>query len=428
MAIYLGENKLTGTGVQVDDAINSSSTNPVQNKVVAEALYDVGYSEWQKPEDWIDIRSGALPNSAYYLVAHSAPTESGGTYTVGTYPQFPILPTISNSGTYDVFVDGIKIATTASATDTTLDWGALYTAGTVQTIYTTTHPSELVYHVVRITPTVSTNTITALRQPDVTSNTVYGALWVHFSLTNAINLDNFLGGTGSVYYRNTLCEAITANDNELKLSGSSRGFARDSLALKKLPILNLEANDDNVSFYRAFQNSGIKEIVFKNGTIYQDQIFANSQVEKIITENAAVKISGRTFESCKQLKSLPNLIFDSSSAYLAFSKNNSLDNVVIDASEGKSLVNITLTGEATNKATGIKGLVVSNEAPFTSSSSPQLNVSYTGLNRAALVNLFKSMPTVSASQVCDITGATGASDLTASDLAIATGKGWSVVR
>ena len=200
------------------------------------------------------------------------------------------------------------------------------------------------------------------------------------------------------------------------------------MALKKLPILNLEANDDNVSFYRAFQNSGIKEIVFKNGTIYQDQIFVNSQVEKIITENAAVKISGRTFESCKQLKSLPNLIFDSSSAYLAFSKNNSLDNVVIDASEGKSLVNITLTGEATNKATGIKGLVVSNEAPFTSSSSPQLNVSYTGLNRAALVNLFKSMPTVSASQVCDITGATGAADLTAEDLAIATAKGWTVTR
>lgn len=385
------------------------------------------HTEWQKPSDWVDIRSGALPNSAYYLVAHSAPTESGGTYTVETYPQFPILPTISNSGTYDVFVDGIKIATTASATDTTLDWGTLYTAGTVQTVYTTTHPSELVYHVVRITPTVSTNTITALRQPDVTSNTSYGALWVHFSLTNAINLANFLGSDGSPFYRNTLCEAVTANDNELKLSGSSRALSRYSGALKKLPILNLEANDNNVNFYRAFQNSGIKEIVFKNGTIQQDQIFAGSQVEKIITENAAVKISGRTFENCKQLKSLPNLTFDSS-AYLAFSKNNSLENVVIDASEGKSIVNITLTGEATDKATGVKGLVVSNEAPFTSSSSPQLNVSYTGLNRAALVNLFKSMPTVSAGQVCDITGATGVDDLTASDIAIVTGKGWTLTR
>ncbi len=35
---------------------------------------------------------------------------------------------------------------------------------------------------------------------------------------------------------------------------------------------------------------------------------------------------------------------------------------------------------------------MSNEAPFDSTTSPQINVAYTGLDRTALVNLFKSMP------------------------------------
>jgi hypothetical protein len=49
------------------------------------------------------------------------------------------------------------------------------------------------------------------------------------------------------------------------------------------------------------------------------------------------------------------------------------------------------SGTAANAMTGIKGITVSNEAPFTGT-SPQIDIRYTGLNRAALVNLFKSLP------------------------------------
>lgn len=45
-----------------------------------------------------------------------------------------------------------------------------------------------------------------------------------------------------------------------------------------------------------------------------------------------------------------------------------------------------------NKLLKLNSVIVSPEAPFDSTTSPQINVSYTGLNRAALVNLFKSMP------------------------------------
>lgn len=58
--------------------------------------------------------------------------------------------------------------------------------------------------------------------------------------------------------------------------------------------------------------------------------------------------------------------------------------------------------------------------------SPQINVSFTSLDQAALVQLFNDLPTVTAKN-CNITGAIGAAALTAPERAIATGKGWTLI-
>ena len=57
--------------------------------------------------------------------------------------------------------------------------------------------------------------------------------------------------------------------------------------------------------------------------------------------------------------------------------------------------------------------------------SPQINISYTDLGQAALVQVFNDLPTVT-SKTINITGATGAAALTAPVRAIATGKGWTI--
>ena len=87
---------------------------------------------------------------------------------------------------------------------------------------------------------------------------------------------------------------------------------------------------------------------------------------------------------------------------------------------------LDIYGTSTNRVDGLKSLKVSTEAPFDDSTSPQINVSYTGLNRNALVELFNSLPTVSNGQTIDITGCTGTSSLTNDDKAIATNKGWTI--
>lgn len=57
--------------------------------------------------------------------------------------------------------------------------------------------------------------------------------------------------------------------------------------------------------------------------------------------------------------------------------------------------------------------------------SPQIDVSYTMMGQAALVQLFNDLPTVTAKTI-NITAAAGASSLTAGERAIATGKGWTI--
>ena len=424
MAIYKGDTKVAGGNFKLDGFISDTSSNPVPNYVIANALLDVGYSTWQKPADWIDIRSGAADNSAYFLVAHSTPTESGGTYTVATYSTFALSAEVTTAAnSYDVYVDGLKVATTASAATTTIDWGALYTAGTISSGYNVTTPSAMVSHIIRVTPAVSTDNITVLRT-QVSADC--GLLWAHLELTNRIDIRNFT----STHCK--ILQAVTAKDDEIKVTGTLTNAFYGASSLEW--IAKIVGNNESFSFYQAFYNaSKLKRLRLKDiwNTTGGGPFYQMSALEKIETENAYISLltTGNTFTGARSLKSVPPLKGSTagSSVYISFSNLASLEPTVLDMSIYPNTTRLLLFGSSTYFSSGLKGVTVSSSGGFTGS-SPQINVSYTGLDRAALVNLFNSLPTVTGSQVCNITGATGADDLTASDLAIATGKGWTVTR
>ena len=64
---------------------------------------------------------------------------------------------------------------------------------------------------------------------------------------------------------------------------------------------------------------------------------------------------------------------------------------ILDLSNLSKMEKVAVNGTADRKMEGLKGLLVSPYAPFTGS-SPQINASYTGLNKSALVSLFESAP------------------------------------
>ena len=63
----------------------------------------------------------------------------------------------------------------------------------------------------------------------------------------------------------------------------------------------------------------------------------------------------------------------------------------LDLSANHSLQKLTAKGTS-GKIANVSSVLVSNKAPLDNVTSPQIDVSYTGLNKAALVNLFNSMP------------------------------------
>ena len=413
MAIYLGNTKISGSGVQVDDALSTTSTRPVENKVVTEALLDIGYQDWKKPSDWIDIRTAAISNSVYLLVGHAADYSS--------YSLFVFKATVSNSGSYDVYVDGIKQATTANDTDTTLNWQTLaLTSG-----WDVTYPSAMRTHIVRVTPSVSTNKITGVYY---TGDTDGSALWIHNTVDGTFALGGLSGKAWNAGHL-VLLEAITTVGEQLATSGLNQAFA-ECTTLKELPVLDLTSNAGDL--YRTFVNcTSIKKIKLQNvkGNGMTSAFNGCASLEKIKTKNVSVKFSTSMFDGCVQLKDLGGLQFSvaDNSTTNSLRGCTNLPDLFLDLGGNSGMTQLAFGGASDKRIDGLKGFTVAPGAPF-SGSSPQINASYTGLNRTALVNLFNSLPTVTDSQVCNITGATGASDLTADDLAIATAKGWTITR
>jgi len=403
------------------DVVSQVQTNQ-QNIAALDAELDVD-RPWQKPADWVDIRSGALDSSVYFLVGHSADYSS--------YRKFAVNATVSNSGTYDVYVDGVKQATTASGTATELDWQTLALTSGADVAY----PTSLRTHIVRVTPSSSANTLDSIRCAPVTGQTEQGMLWAHFTTTNSILTSFFAGAeTGC---KNELLESVTAINDELKIksgaayntSGMQCIFAR---AASLVNIPTLVGSDASVlcAAYMSFYNTKIKKISLKNVFVGFGAFNTANNLEEI-KSNIPLKFQSGTESlnmagSQPKLKYMPALtIGNSNGIYMKLL--SSLTPTVIDLSSGNSYKVVCLSGTSSNLSSGIKGLIVSSAAPF-DGGSPQIDVSYTGLDRNALVNLFNSLPTVTDSQVINVTGATGADDLEAADLAIATGKGWTVTR
>ena len=408
----------------------SNSTLTQVRDAIDNLISDATTGEWQKPADWIDIRSGAIPNSIYALVGHSA--------DYSTCDNCGFKVTLTNAAhSFNVYIDNNLYGTYTSGTSVTWSWSTLaLTSGS-----TTTTPAAFNTHIIRITPTTSEGVFKKFEVVKKSSNReVQGWLWVHFAIEE-------IGGVALQNYPNikpTYLTAVTALGNNLHLTGNNQqcllGGAFDlggdiSQNLAYLPTIEVDNLTTGAGMFN-FSGPLKKAKLVVNGTFRiasggRMSYFCGHDGLEELDINKPIIVSepaGAAFRE-SSLKRLPSMDVSATTDLDNFlTLNTKLEPTVLDFSTAKLLKKVGCYGSSTKRMTGLKVLLVSNEAPFDNATAPQINVSYTGMDRAALVNLFKSMPTVSASQVCNITGATGAADLTAEDLAIATNKGWTVTR
>ncbi len=372
---------------------------------------------WQIPSSWPDIRNSAAQIS---LLA----TNAGG-----SYPKLGFSATVT--GGYSVYIDGIKYADYASAAQCSIDWAA-YSATAGRAVTT---PAAYMAHVVEIYPKINGNNISAFKGARIAASgeESQGILWAHFNITTLIQVNNAFGSYS--YYKNPLLHAITAKNNRLLISNCFGMIATSTSSnplLSYLPVMDLSQNTAAFSLSDFFCQ-GVKEAVLKGITstvTSMRNIFnANPSLKKAVLINCDLsKVTD--WVNChfnnRSLVKIPAYNYAAATDMGNFLTDAvNLADTYLDVSAAAGLTRIGCCASPAYPMRGFKGLKVSSSAPFTGS-APQINVSYTGMDRAALLALFSSMPAVSGGQVCVITGASGTAALTPADIQIATGKGWTV--
>ena len=390
-------------------AVNSGVTNAtvvqVQTNKEDIASLDAELDEnreWQKPEDWIDITSGALNNSIYLLIGHSA--------DYSKFPYFGCNVVLSDTThNFKLYIDYNLQGTYASGTDVKLSWQTL----NLSTGSQTTFPEELKTHVIRITPENSADTIAEYKSVRYASGTTaeyQGVLWAHFAV-NSIGNVAFAQYSPQVVNQDLV--ALTALGDNLHITGTSierlvgntqDKYQQRSQYLAKLPVIEV---DTVTAIGGAFNHAGplkrAKLIVNNSITAYsRDQYglstsFASGNIEEIEVNKPIIMDSWTASNSSlfrvSNIKKLPAFDFSASQRLAIFlTENTNLEDMILDVSAATNLKQIEVFGTSSKRQDGLKGLYVSSSAPFDYATAPQIKVSYTGLSRAALVNLFKSMP------------------------------------
>lgn len=317
------------------------------------------------------------------------------------YSLFGLLANTS-SGTYDVYIDDVLYATTTKNTQTDIDFSTL--GSEYVSIGTCTTPESLVLHKIVIKPTTNGETITRFacrRTTGTTGTQQQGILWANLQLENNLTLSSIFGSESA--YNNRILYAVTAKNNKIIATSTSTNttglysiYAR-CVNLIYSPILEYNTKDYINGVYLTFDQTQLKRVTIKNNPSIDMTIIRNAlQLEKIDIENLislrSGTASGNSAQNAYKLKILPKYETETQTCdNINMFNIESLYPTKINDSTNKLREFLRIYGSSTYPMRCLRGLKVSNEAPFTGT-SPQIDVSYTGLDRDALIELFNSMP------------------------------------
>lgn len=247
-----------------------------------------------------------------------------------------------------------------------------------------------------------------------------GILQAVLNLDNTISLENGFAKQNSV--KNPLLKSVDSKGNTISSNNINYcNYYNESL--QHFP----KVKDITSRAIYPFYGSSLKYVNLDTSQGDYVQSLENCLLlEKIDLKNDVLsgpyQLTGSW--SLKQLPKLNLLSSINSSLQNFLTSASSLYPTDLDLSNNTTLKKLGIYGGSSHRIDGLKSLKVSTEAPFDNATAPQINVSYTGLDKTALINLFNSLPTVSNGQTISIIGCIGTSSLTNDDKAIATNKGW----
>lgn len=396
-------NQRWGTAAKDNTGIATNSVNTVIQNKTAFTVNGTAYNYPTVSHDFTTVNTLTIGNCN----GNSTTAKfSGDFYYMQIYQNGSLAANIIPCKSLDNvvgFYDTVREIFLSPSTGTLVAGNEVYPSITTGDIITT--PSLLKAHKIWIEPATEGNNITAFHCDRVASSGTeeQGVLWAHFNLANQISLNTFASNVSN--YSEPLFTSVTAKNN--KLSVSSLYYAFYNTVLEYIPNF-IFPSSFNILLSGAFYNTKIKNITIKDTalTSLEESFYNCQELEKLNFKN--VDFSGLT------------------SAHLMLTNAKKLKDTSFDFSAATGLTKLGAYGDSSHFIGGLKGLRVSNEAPFDNATAPQINISYTGMDRNAIVTLFNDLPTVNAGQIINITVCTGSEDLTSAEIQIATDKGWTV--
>lgn len=333
---------------------------------------------WSKPLSWPELR-------------HITPQGALSLLICDKYPYFACQ--VYCQGGYTAILDGAQYGTYASGDKCAFALADIQESGTL-----TNCPEPLTLHTLLIIPTLSNAAITAFKTIlyNQESTETQGVLWAHFNLPQALSLANCFCGENLT---NPLLQAITSKEDILKITSAEYAFAQTP-NLHYLPQIqgeNLSVNAFKGTCLNTAGNDALKQLKIKSE---QSAVSAESLSEGCLALEDVKSISpllaptdiSKMFKNCPNLRRLPALDYANTVNAVSFLENcSSLQNTALDFSSAVAINKLSLGGTVRTPLNTVKSVSVSQNAPF-DGVSPQIDVSYTGLNRSALVNLFESLP------------------------------------
>lgn len=345
---------------------------------------------WTKPASWPELR-------------HITPKGSLGFLLSDKYPAFAF--SAEAEGGYKVLLNGGDFGVYASGGQCALNIADLpSSAATLVSC-----PEALSVYVFTVSPVKENAEIKNFKctRSNSSGTQEQGLLWLHSAVSGLMDRISVSDDNDSKKVRNRIIEAVTCSQEEIKVKDVYGAFNECS-ALKYCAPLNYMENASKN--YCTFRNcSNLKRLIFRNfKPLDMINMFANmSSLETAEFKNA--DFSALT------------------SAIGAFINAESLQMSRWDLSGAVQLKKVECRGTRQKPIPGFKGLKVSSSAPF-NESAPQIDVSYTGMDKNAVLELFDSLPQVQSGQKINITGTPACETLSEEDLQTAVNKGWEVLQ
>lgn len=211
-----------------------------------------------------------------------------------------------------------------------------------------------------------------------------GILQAQLKVKNSMNLENG-------FIDNPLLKSVEGEIN-LTDENSFKGFASNT-AIEHLDTIKSSSQNaiDLTNSLNNLSNLKYAKLEGNFNSNVEGKFSGNTAMQKLdLSQDITIKPND--LAENESLRELPKLDYSNPDLTDIITNDTNLKPTIIDLSNQNNTNKLGIHGDSTHQLGNLEFVKVNTEAPFNNQITPQIDVSYTSLDRNGLVNLFNTMP------------------------------------